>query len=53
MLPEREMLDILIEGLREHIAALEKTCTDLRHDKAALRKELNALQAKSVSQEHG
>jgi DNA-binding XRE family transcriptional regulator len=45
---EREMFQMRIEGLREHILALEKTCADLREDKIALREELNRLRPKRL-----
>jgi hypothetical protein len=46
---EREMFEMRIEGLREHIAAAEKTCADLREDKVALREELNMLRTQLLS----
>ena len=43
MSSEREMFELRIEELKEHMAALEKICTDLREDKAALRSEIARL----------
>ena len=53
MSSEREMFEIRIEELREHIAAAEKTCSDLRADKALLREELMLLRVKLDSSQRG
>ncbi len=43
MSSEREMFEMRIEALREHIVAAETTCADLREDKADLKAQLASL----------
>lgn len=45
MSSEREMFEMRIEALREHIVAAEITCADLRQDKADLKAQIASLKA--------
>ena len=46
---ERAIVEVHLDNLRGHISTLEKTCADLREDKAAMREELNRLRPQLVS----
>ncbi|MDX1913418.1 MAG: hypothetical protein SFV22_18125 [Saprospiraceae bacterium] len=46
---EKEMYELRIEELKNHIAAIEQTCADLRQDKDVLRAEVSTLMSKLVT----
>jgi DNA-binding XRE family transcriptional regulator len=46
---ERAIVEVHLDHLRGHISTLEKTCADLREDKASMREELNRLRPQLAS----